>query len=190
MRADQHAGCAEAALQRIAPPERVLQIGDDAGIRNAFDGLYVGAVALHRQHQAAAHHRVIEQHRAGAAYALFAADMRAGEPEIVAQEIDQRLAGLDPFADLLAIDAHPDLENAFAHGEAAKRELSRLNSIRIVPTPRRLDAQAVFATISRTMSMARRNSVIEASSVRKAAWAVSVTLSMRASGLPGSSGSA
>src|SRR6266516_918467 len=107
MRADQHAGCAEPALQRIAPPERVLQIGDDAGIRNAFDGLYIGAIALHREHETAAHHRVIEAHRTGAAYALFAADMRAGEPEIVAQEIDQRLAGLDPLTDFLAVDAQP-----------------------------------------------------------------------------------
>ena len=39
----------------------------------------------------------------------------AGEAEIVAQEIDQRLAGLDPLADLLAVDAQPDLENAFGH---------------------------------------------------------------------------
>src|SRR5205823_12776311 len=62
--------------------------------------------------------------------------MRAGEPEIVAQEIDQRLARLDPFTDFLAVNAQPDLENAFAHGEAAKRELSRLNSIGIAPTPR------------------------------------------------------
>src|SRR5262249_16276513 len=38
------------------------------------------------------------------------------------------------------------------------------------------------ATIRRTISIARRMSVSEASSVRKAAWEVSVTLSMRASG--------
>ena len=40
-----------------------------------------------------------------------------------------------------------------------------------------------------TMSMARRSSVIEASRVRKAAWADSVTLSSRASGSPAFSGS-
>src|SRR5262249_17653831 len=46
------------------------------------------------------------------------------------------------------------------------------------------------ATIPRTMSIARRISVSEASSVRKAAWEVSVTFSMRASGWSGLSGSA
>jgi hypothetical protein len=38
------------------------------------------------------------------------------------------------------------------------------------------------ATRSRTMSMARRSSVIEASSVRNPAWAVSVTLRIDANG--------
>src|SRR6516164_8078139 len=46
------------------------------------------------------------------------------------------------------------------------------------------------ATIPRTMSIARRISVSEASSVRKAAWEVSVTFSVRASGWSGLSGSA
>jgi hypothetical protein len=41
--------------------------------------------------------------------------MRAGESEIVTQEIDQRLAGLDPLTDFLAVDAQLDLENAFGH---------------------------------------------------------------------------
>src|SRR5215470_8724661 len=46
------------------------------------------------------------------------------------------------------------------------------------------------ATIPSTMSIARRISVSEASSVRKAAWEVTVTFSMRASGWSGLSGSA
>ena len=41
---------------------------------------------------------------------------------------------------------------------------------------------AFLATIARTMSIARRIKVIEASSVRNAACEVSVTFSMRASG--------
>ena len=54
------------------------------------------AVGLHREHQAGAHRRAVEQdHRAGAAYAVLAADMRAGQPQIVAQEIAQQQARLD-----------------------------------------------------------------------------------------------
>ena len=105
LRADQHARRAEAALQRVAALERRLQIGDGAGIRQAFDGLDLGAVALHRENEAAAHDRAVEPHRAGAAHAVLAADMGAGERKIVAQEIDQRLARFDPRGNILAVDA-------------------------------------------------------------------------------------
>ncbi len=115
LRADQHAGRAETALQRIAPLECLLEVGNDAGIRNAFDGLHLGAVALHGKDEAAAHDLVVDHHGAGAAHALLAADMAAGQPQILAQEIDQRLAGLDALAHVLAIDAHADVEVAFGH---------------------------------------------------------------------------
>ena len=78
---------------------------------------HLGAVALHRKHEAAAHHGAVEQHRAGAAHALLAADMAAGQAEIVAQEIDQRLARLDALAHVLAIHAQTDLTEALAHGD-------------------------------------------------------------------------
>ena len=72
---------------------------------------------MHRKNEAAAHHRVIEQHGAGAAHPLLAADMRSGQPEVVAQKIDQRLARFDPLANLLAIDAQFDLKRTFVHRE-------------------------------------------------------------------------
>ena len=115
LRADQHAGRAETALQRIAPLECLLQIGNDAGIRDAFDGFDFGAVALHGKDEAAAHHLAVDQHRAGAADAVLAADMAAGQSQILAQEIDQRLARLDALAHVLAVDAQADVEMALAH---------------------------------------------------------------------------
>ena len=84
-----------AALQRVALLERILQVGDLAGVGHAFDGLDLGAVALHREHETAAHHLAVHPHRAGAADAVLAADMAAGQAQIFAQEIDQRLARLD-----------------------------------------------------------------------------------------------
>ena len=49
----------------------------------AFDGLHAAAVGLHGKHQARAHTVAVDQHGAGAADAVLAADMRAGEPEFV-----------------------------------------------------------------------------------------------------------
>ncbi len=93
----------------------LLQIGDLAAVADAFDGLDPGAVALHRQHQAAAHHHAVDAHGAGAADAVLAADMAAGEPSVVAQEIDQRLARIDALAHLLAVHREGDVVETFAH---------------------------------------------------------------------------
>ena len=53
------------------------------------------AVGLHREHQAGAHRLAVDQHRAGAANAVLAADMRAGLAAILADGVDQRPARLD-----------------------------------------------------------------------------------------------
>ena len=84
-----------AALQGVALCERRLQVGDLAAVASALDGLHRGAVALRRQHQAAAHDLAITRTRAGAADAMLAADMAAGQRQVLAQEIDQRLARVD-----------------------------------------------------------------------------------------------
>src|SRR5579863_5500012 len=94
LRADQHTGRAEAALQGVARAERLLQIGNHPGIRDALDGFDIGTIALHGKDEAAANHLPVDLYRAGAADAVLAADMAAGQAEIVAQEIDQRFARL------------------------------------------------------------------------------------------------
>ena len=73
------------------------------------------AVALHREGQAAAHDLAVQQHRAGAAHAMLAADMTAGQRQILAQKIDQCLACLDAGGDRLAVHVKRDLEVARAH---------------------------------------------------------------------------
>src|SRR5262249_18176696 len=116
----QHAGRAEAALQRVACRKCLLQIGHGAGIRDALDRLDPAAVALNGERQTAAHDRAVEQHRAGAAHAVLAADVAAGQPQILAQEVDQGLARLDALLDLLAVHAETDLVILHAHvGPAA-----------------------------------------------------------------------
>src|SRR5262245_52088185 len=118
LRGQQQAGRAIAALQGVARDERLLQVGDLVRIGHPFDGVDARAVALHRQQQAAAHHHAVDAHAAGAAYAVLAADMTARERNVFAQEVDQRLARVDVFAHLLAVDGDGDVVEALAHDGA------------------------------------------------------------------------
>ena len=61
---------------------------------------------LHGEHQARAHRLAVDQHRAGAADAVLAADLGAGQPELVAQEVGQQR----PRLDLDVVGAAVDLE--------------------------------------------------------------------------------
>jgi UDP-N-acetylglucosamine enolpyruvyl transferase len=58
--------------------------------REALDGRHVMALRLHGQHQARPHRRAVEQHRAASAHAVLAADMRAGQAEVVAEVVAQQ----------------------------------------------------------------------------------------------------
>jgi fructose-specific phosphotransferase system component IIB len=73
---------------------------------------------LHRKNKAAAHHLAVEPHGTGAADAVFAADMRSGQAEIVAQEIDQRLARRNARLHVLAVHAHVNVEVERIHAGA------------------------------------------------------------------------
>src|SRR6187397_636045 len=110
LRGEQHRRRAEAALQRVAPAERILQVGDVARVRHALDSLYRCAVALCRERETAAHDRTVEPHRAGTAHAVLAADMAAGQPQGLAQEVDQGQARLDRLGDALAVHGQTDVE--------------------------------------------------------------------------------
>ena len=61
----------------------------------ALDRRHLRVLGLDRQHQAAANGFAVEQDRAGAADAMLAAEMCAGEPQLVAQRVGQALARLD-----------------------------------------------------------------------------------------------
>ena len=49
-----------------------------------------------REHQAGAHRAAVDQDRAGAADAVLAADVGAGQPEVVAQRVGQQPARRHP----------------------------------------------------------------------------------------------
>ena len=89
-------GRAEAALQAVAVAERLLHVAQlPVGGRQALDGGDLGAVGLHGEHQAGAHRVAVEQHRARPAHAVLAAEVGAGEGEVLAEDVGQGLAGLD-----------------------------------------------------------------------------------------------
>ena len=100
----QHSGRAKAALQRVSLYECFLQIADLAIGRQSFDADDVPAVGLDRKRQASAHDDAVEHDVAGAAHAVFAADMRAGETKFSAQQIDQVQPGWDARRDGLAVE--------------------------------------------------------------------------------------
>src|SRR5215472_5060288 len=109
-----------------------------------------GAVGLHRQHQARARGQAIHQHRARAAHAVLAADVGAGEPEILAQEIDEQLARLAAALARLGVDGEPD-GDGIGHQRPPMIALAR-RSARPVSTRVRLRRYAADAWMSESGS--------------------------------------
>ena len=96
-----HARRAVAALQSVLLPEAFLQWVQLIALGQAFDRHDFGAVRLDREDRAGFGASAVDEHRAGAALTRIAADVRAGEVEVFAQEVDEEHAWLHvPFADL------------------------------------------------------------------------------------------
>src|SRR4029079_1667506 len=165
----QHAGRAEAALQRIALLKGRLQVGNLAGIGKAFDGLHLGAIALGGQHQATTHNLAVNTHGAGTAHAVLTADMASGEKQVVAQVIDQRLARVDAALHAFTVDRQGDIDGVLAHPRA---------SINWVATRRsRTPARCFFVfAVACTSSFGSRSSAPTAASISPAASAASAFL--------------
>jgi len=91
----QDAGRTEAALQGEVLAEGVLQRREAiGGRRQAFDSANVRALGLYGECQTGARRHAVDLHRAGAAYAVLATDMRAGCPQRMPEEIAQEHARL------------------------------------------------------------------------------------------------
>src|SRR6266545_6992973 len=85
----------EAALQRVMLPERLLQ-GMQLAVRGEpFDRRDLAAVGLDGEHGARLHREPVEVDGAGAADRRVAADLRAREREVVAEEVDEQRPRLD-----------------------------------------------------------------------------------------------
>src|SRR5262249_55618601 len=85
-----HARRAVAALQPVHFAEAFLQrVQRAVGRGHAFDGEEIAALRLHGEHGAGFDRSAVEIDRAGAAMAGVAADMRAGQVQVFAQEMDE-----------------------------------------------------------------------------------------------------
>ena len=91
----------------------LLAAGEDIGARrDAFDGKDLVPIGLHRQHQARPRRMSVEQNGAGAAYAMLAAEMRAGQAKLVPQEIRKRDADRRRLLVAFAVDRQSDLADS------------------------------------------------------------------------------
>ena len=100
--------CAETALQAVMVLERLLKPVELAVRGKRFDRDHFLPLALHREHQARPGTRAADQYRARAAHSMLAADVRAGEVQLVAQEIGERQARFDFARVRLAIERDGD----------------------------------------------------------------------------------
>ena len=95
---DQDPGRAEAALERVVALERLLERRQRRRPGERLDRLDRRPVDLHGEEAAAAHRDAVEADGARAADAVLAADVRAGQPEAVAEEVGQQQPRLDVLA--------------------------------------------------------------------------------------------
>ena len=72
----------------------------------------LGAVDLRGEEEARAHGHSVELHRARAADAVLAADVRPGEAEAVSEEVGEEEARLDVLAVATAVDGDVDGDHA------------------------------------------------------------------------------
>ena len=89
---DDEARRAEAALHGAGLDERLLHRVQPSPSRQPLDRDDLVPVGLRGEHEARAHELAVEQHRARPALALLARVLRAGQPEPLAQRVEQALA--------------------------------------------------------------------------------------------------
>jgi hypothetical protein len=95
---------AESLLHRV---QRAVRLGEAL---NGGDG---GPFALERQSRTGLGRDAVDVNDAGAALRSVAADMRAGEPQVLAQELHQQRALFDVAVDRLSVHRHGDRRHDF-----------------------------------------------------------------------------
>jgi hypothetical protein len=110
-RRQDHARRAKAALEPVVLHERLLHWVQLAFRGQPLDRRHLGAFRLEREQRAALHGPAVDEDGAGAALARVAADVRASQPQTVAQGVNEERASLDVQRALLAVDAQLKLRH-------------------------------------------------------------------------------
>jgi hypothetical protein len=92
-----HSRRAVAALKSVIFDECFLYRAQLTVLCQTLDSRYFAAIRLHREMETGFNDFTVEQHGAGAALADDAADVSAGETDILAEEMRQQQTGLDVF---------------------------------------------------------------------------------------------
>ncbi len=133
-RGHDHARRAEAALQAVMLAERLLHRMQRRAVGGQpLDGLDLVAVGHDRERGAGLHRLAVEMHDAGAALRGVAADMGAGQAQILAQKLHQQGAGVDIGVDGAAVHdqgdfGHTALSSAALPHCAARSRLKSFQS--------------------------------------------------------------
>jgi hypothetical protein len=107
-----HAGGTESALQCVMFPEHFLhRMQRSIRRRQTLDCDDIRTIRLQRKLSARLHGNPVHMHHARAALAGVAADMRAGETKLFAQQLDKQGASLDVDRVLLAVNRQRDLRH-------------------------------------------------------------------------------
>ena len=137
---DQEARRADAALQRRML-EELAAAADAARRRSAMPSMVsTSGPRPRRQHQAGADQPAVEHDAAGAAVAGGAAFLGAGQRQLVAQHVEQRLLGLAQKLDRIAVDGGGDVNL----GSSARPSPARARSAAGAPRQHARDLDPVF----------------------------------------------
>ena len=106
-----HARGAEAALEAVLFPEAFLQGVQLAVLGQAFNRRDLRAIGLDGEDGARLGAAAVDEHRAGTALAGVAADVGAGQEQLLAEEVDEEQPGFHVRFSYLAIDGHRDVSH-------------------------------------------------------------------------------
>ena len=115
------AGGAVAALEAVVREEGGLRGAEVAGRAEAFDGGDLGALRGDGEGEAGVDAAAVDEDGAGAALAVVAAFLAAGEVEVFAEEIEQRGAGVDGEGAGLFVDGEGDGDGVSGAGVTGLR---------------------------------------------------------------------
>ena len=126
--------------------QRAVEKSTLVALREALNGRHLTPVCLHGQGQAGPDRLAVEQHRAGPADPVLAADVGAGQAEVVAEEVREEQARRHALGVGAAVDADRHRDLGRGHGVLAgawwARSMAsrRARTVRVLARRRRYSA--------------------------------------------------